>query len=51
MRPMTYTAGGGRLKIVSPGEGGSDFIYRFIGKDTLETVDGEGGNLRWSRCR
>lgn len=50
MRPMTYTAGGGQLKIAPPGEGGSAFTYRFSGKDTLETVDGEGGNLRWSRC-
>ena len=51
MRPMTYTAGGAQLKIVPPDEGGWEFTYRFIGKDTLETVDGEGGNLRWSRCR
>ncbi len=50
MRPMTYTASGGRLRIVAPDGGDAEFTYRITGKDTLETTSGN-ERSQWSRCK
>lgn len=49
MKPMTFTAGGGQFKIISPEGDGIDFTYRLAGKDTLEIVLGN-ESTRLSRC-